>query len=289
MIPVTPQHSQLKRGIALTLLAVFILSLASVLVRGIQKVPIIQIIFIQNLVSFFCVVPLVVKQGLESVKTESLLLHLARDLFGVASYFFFFLAIRYLGLVDATLLNYTAPFWIPFIWRIWYNEEIPKNIWWSIIIGFIGMAIILKPTKAIFALGFFCGLSAGICSAIAFVALRMLNLKHEPMRRALFYYFSLGAILSFPFLFSVWQKPSFVEWIMMIGIGIFTAAGQMLLTVAYRYGTAAHLSPIGYVSIVYNGVFAYLIFGQSFGWQAILGTVLIFSGGMLTYLFETKK
>jgi drug/metabolite transporter (DMT)-like permease len=285
-----PHFFRLRLGVAIVLVAVLFLSFASAIVWSFHaRFPTIQIIFIQNFVSLLCILPLSFRAGIGSLKTENLSIHLARDLFGVASYFFFFLAIRYLNLVNATLLNYTAPLWVPFLWRLRYKEPIQTNVWWSIIIGFIGMAIILNPTKQIFALGFFFGLFAGFFSAIASVALRMLNLKQEPMNRSLFYYFSIGSILSLPFAIGAWVAPTFGEVVKAIGIGVFTAAGQMLLTIAYRYGTAAQLSPVGYASIIYSGLISCFLFGQCFDWQSILGTILIISGGVLTYFFERKN
>ena len=282
--------TRLKLGIGITLLAFLLLSVASALVWSFRdRFPTIQIIFIQNFVSLLCVAPFAWKRGgLRYLKTEVLPIHFLRDLFGLASYFLFFLAIRYLNLVDATLLNYTAPFFVPFIWRIWRNERIAKSVWWSIVIGFIGMAMILNPTKQIFALGFVYGLFAGLCSAIAFASLRVLNLKGEPAFRTLFYYFSLGTILSLPFALSVWVHPWPSELVQTILIGIFTAGGQLLLTIAYQYGTASHLSPIGYSSIVYNELISYYLFDQKLGWLSFFGTVLIIFGGTMTYILRKK-
>lgn len=290
MIPEQPFPSHLKPGISIALVALLFLSFASAIVWSFHdRFPTIQILFLQNFISLCVVAPYSLRHGLTGLKTSIFPLHLLRDFFGVGSYFLSFLAIRYMNLVDATLLNNTAPFWVPIIGWILRKESIPKHVWWSIIIGFIGMGVILHPTKQIFALGFFYGLFAGICSAIAVIALRMINLKREPMIRSLFYYFSLGSLISFPFALAVWTEPTFFEIIKIIGIGVFTAIGQMFLTVAYRYAAAAYLSPIGYISIVYSGLIAYFAFGQNFGWRSLIGTILIICGGTLTYFFEKKK
>lgn len=289
MVGYEPPPTRLKLGIAITLVAYLFLSIASAFVFKFRdRFPTIQIIFIQNIVSLLVVLPLALRKGFSYLKTSILPIHLLRDLLGVTSYFLFFLAIRYLDLVDATLLNYSAPFFVPFVWRIWRNERIVKSVWWSIGLGFIGVAIILNPTKQIFALGFFYGLFAGITSSVAVVALRILNLKGEPVSRTLFYYFLLGSVCSLPFALSVWEQPIEMEWLGAILIGVGTAVGQILLTIAYRYGTASFLSPIGYVSIVYNGTIAWIFFEQSIGWQTLVGTILIIVGGTTAYLLRQK-
>lgn len=283
-----PQN-RLSLGIGISLLAYLFLSAAASFVWGFRgRFPTIQIIFIQNVVSFFCVLPLTLRKGFDWLKTEQLPTHLIRDLFGVVSYFLYFLAIRYLNLVDAATLNYTVPFFVPLIWWIWMREKVEKQVWWSIIIGFLGVALILNPTKSIFQFGFVFGIFAGITSAIALVAVRILSLQREPMTRILFYYFSIGAMLSFPFAWASWIPPNGSEWLSVVAIGAFTAIGQILLTIAYRYGTAAFLSPLCYSAVIYNGLAAYFIFQTPLGWRTYAGTALIILGGTLTYLWRRK-
>jgi drug/metabolite transporter (DMT)-like permease len=289
MTAVEPTPARLKLGIFITIVAYLFFAAASALVYNFRgRFPTIQIIFIQNIVSLFCILPFALRNGIKNLETNQLPLHLMRDCIGVGSYFLFFLALRSLNLVDATTLNYTAPFFIPLIWRIWQKEKIQTSIWWSIVIGFIGMAVMLNPTRQIFQLGFVYGLFAGITGAVALTALRLLNVKREPMSRTLFYYFSVGSLLSFPFACAVWEQPIELEWLMAAGIGIATAAGQMLLTVAYRFGSASFLSPLSYLTIAYSGIIGYYAFDQELGWRSLIGTLLIMAGGTMTYLLKKK-
>jgi drug/metabolite transporter (DMT)-like permease len=281
--------AKLKLGIAITIIACLFFAIASSMVYNFRgRFPTIQIIFIQNIVSLICILPLALRKGFKRLKTNELPMHFMRDTMGVGSYFLYFLAIRSLNLVDATTLNYTTPFFIPLIWLIWQKEKIQAAVWWSIIIGFIGVAIILNPSKNIFELGFLYGIFSGILSAIAITALRLLNVKKEPMSRTLFYYFSLGTILSFPFAWAVWVQPIEKEWLLAIGIGGATAIGQILLTIAYRYGTASFLSPLAYITVIYNALILYFAFDQELGWRSLVGSALIIIGGTMTYIFKKQ-
>ena len=234
---------RLLLGVSICLFAYVFFVTASTLVWDFGvRFPTVQIVFIQNCVSFFCILPLALRKGFRQIKTKVLSEHIVRDLFGIGSYYLYFLAIRTLNLVDATTLSYTAPFFVPLIWWIWMKEKVTGHVWWSIIVGFIGVAVILNPSKQIFQLGFVYGLFAGISSAVAFCALRVLNMRREPMSRTLFYYFAFGSMLMFPFAWASWVTPTTIEWLQAIAIGIATAVAQVLLTIAYGYGTASYLS-----------------------------------------------
>lgn len=280
---------RLGLGIAISLVAyLFFISASSLVWSFHGAFPTIQVIFIQNIVSLFCMFPLTRVKTFPGLKTKVFPVHLVRDIAGVLSYYLYFVAIRYLNLVDATTLNYTAPFFVPLIWWIWMKEKVSRNVWWSIVVGFIGVAIVLNPTKQIFQLGFVLGLFAGILSAIALCAVRVLNLNLEPTRRTLIYYFSIGTLLSFPFALVYWVPPTFEQWVKAILIGIATACGQIFLTISYRHGTASYLSPLGYATVVYSGVISYFIFDKPLTLRTVIGAILIILGGTATYLLKKK-
>lgn len=280
---------RLGLGITIALFAYIFFVTGSSLVWSFKRVfPIIQIIFMLNIISLFCILPVALRKGVQRLKTKFLPIHLLRDIAGVTSYYLYFIAIRYLNLTDATTLNYIAPFFVPIIWWIWMREKIDRQVWWSIIVGFIGVAVILNPSKQIFQEGFVFGVFGGLLSAVGFTAIRVLNLKREPMSRTLFYFFLCGTLFSGPFAWVYWMDPTTLEWVKMLGIGLTTVIAQMLLTVAYRYGTASFLSPLGYSSVIYAGVSSWLIFGIPPGVRSIIGILLIIIGGTLTYIFKKK-
>jgi drug/metabolite transporter (DMT)-like permease len=281
--------TRLGLGITICLIAYIFFVTASTLVWNFGvRFPTVQIIFIQNVVSFIIIFPIAFRKGFRRLKTSVLDIHLIRDLFGIGSYFFYFLAIRTLNLVDATTLNYSAPFFVPLIWWIWMKQKVGSHVWWSIIIGFIGVAVILNPTKQIFQLGFVYGLFAGIASSVTFCALRVLNMEKEPMSRTLFYYFAFGALSTLPFALVYWVSPTPIEWLQAISIGVATAIAQILLTVAYRYGTASYLSPLGYATVIYAGLIGWLFLEVPLTWRSSIGTILIILGGTMTYVLKKQ-
>ena len=288
-MPYEAPPTRLALGITLTLLASFIFTIVSAFVwlfRG--KFDTIQIVFFQNLISLICVLPISLKMGHHRVASTYMRTHMARDICGVASYYLFFLAIRYLDLSDATVLYQTAPFFVPLVWWIWRRERVPPHLWGAIVIGFIGVAVLLEPSKNIFQSGFIFGLLSAIASASALCALRILNLNKEPMTRTLFYYFGVGTLLTFPFAAAAWVQPTQLEWLYMLAIGLGTAIGQVLLTIAYRYGTASYLSPLSYTSIIYAALISWIFFGQDLAPRFVIGSILIVLGGTSTYLLKKQ-
>lgn len=132
-------------GIFLTLVTYLLFATCSTFVRILGKnFPTIEIVFFQALIPLICLIPMLLKNGISHLKPIAITPHLIRDINGVLGYFAYFFAIKYIGLVDATVLTYSAPFYIPIIWSIWTKEKVQKEVWWTILLGFIGIIFILK-------------------------------------------------------------------------------------------------------------------------------------------------
>ncbi len=204
----------LKFGIILTLGAYLCFAIAAAIVRILDvNITTMQILFMQSIVSMILIAPIFMKKKLYHINKKLIPLHLVRSIAGVGSFFCYFLAIKEMNLVDATVLTYTAPFYTPIIWMLWAKEKkIEKGIWWTIILGFIGIALILKPTEKILKAGSMIGISAGILGSIALVSIRLLNQKMESFIRTLFYYFFISTIVTMPLSIMNWIHPSPSQW-----------------------------------------------------------------------------
>ena len=276
-------------GVIITIIAYFCFAIASAFVKVINsKISIIQIIFFQCIIGLIFVVPYCIKRKTFSFKTQSLPVHLVRDLTGLLAFVTYFTAIKQLNLVDATVLTYTAPFYTPVIWRIWTRGTLENDVWWTIILGFIGIAFILRPSEEILQPGALLGLLAGILTACSLVSIKILNQRFEPLSRTLLFFFLVGALLSFPFAVYYWSWPNAIQFLQLIIMGSALALGQLLLTIAYRHGTASFLSPLSYFMIIFTMLISWWFFHQTPGWHSFIGASLIIFGGTLTFIFRRK-
>jgi drug/metabolite transporter (DMT)-like permease len=276
-------------GIIFSLGAYICLAIAATIVQSFDPTfPTIQIIFIQSIISLLFILPSFFKKKLYHFRKTLIPLHLVRAVAGIASFFCFFIAIKKMTLIDATVLTYTAPFYTPIIWSLWTKEKAEKGVWYSIILGFIGVALILKPTHHILKAGSAIGFSAGIFSSIALVAIKRLNQKMESLTRTLFCYFLFGTILTLPFAIISWKNPTWIQAVLLVSIGILMAVAQLFLTSSYRHGTASFLSPLAYSTIIFTGLISWIYLKQIPGWLSLIGGLLIIIGGTLSYIIKVK-
>lgn len=276
-------------GIILTIIAYIFFSASSAFVKMVaHDIPTIEVVFFQTFVPLIMIIPLILKNNIKSLKPKSISAHFVRDVMGIASYFCYFYAIKYIGLVDATVLTYTAPFYIPIIWSLWTKDKIKKEIWWSICLGFIGILIILKPGTEIFHMASFIGILAGILSALALTSIGVLNVRKESLTNTLFYYFLVSSVIAFPFMWFDWINPTTYQLYLLMAIGVTNFFGQILLTKAYTYGTASFLSPLSYTIVIFTAFISWIFFKNPPGWISLLGILFIVIGGTLTVILKKK-
>lgn len=281
--------NQLKLGFLLALSACFLYSVVSCFSFSLEdRYSAAQILFIQEGVALLALF-LLSSVRKTPLKTTQLPLHLIRDLAALAAGFFWLKSLKSLHLVNASILQFTSPFYVPFIAWAWYKEAIPRNIWWGISLGFLGTFVILRPDSELMKTGAIWGILAGITSAIGLTAVRRLNLKEEPVERTMFYLFLTSALVAFPFAINQWVTPTWADLGSFALLGISTFLNNILLTKAFKYAPASYIAPLSYSAILFNGFFGWIFFNKEIHFHTVLGCLLIFIGGSFVYLQKEKQ
>jgi drug/metabolite transporter (DMT)-like permease len=85
-----------------------------------------------------------------------------------------------------------------------------------------------------------------------------------------------------PLFVRAWKPLTARQWLLLLGVGVFYALTQYLIILAYRYASAAELSPFNYTVVIFSGLLGWLFFGNVPDAGAVIGTVLICAGGILS-------
>jgi len=244
-----------------------------------SSVPI--ILLFQNLIGLILVLPWMIKKGGKSLYLSKIGVIVIRSLAGYLSFAFIFLAVQRISLVNTVLLSNTAPLFIPIIVWLWKGVRIGKRLWMGVLIGFIGIAIILRPNHQIINVGALFALGAAICLSISAIAKRRL-VKTEPIHTILFYYFLICTFLSIPFSFENWKPLSAETLLLLCLLGVFFSCAQLLFLHALRYAKPSFLGPFNYSAIVYGVIIQWLVWGNLPTLWTVVGIIVVCTGGIIT-------
>ncbi len=243
-----------------------------------------SIVFFRNLFGLAILTPLLIKAGGKILHTDCLHLHLVRAGFGMAAMYSFFYSLGKIPLGDSMLIKSTIPLIIPFVSLIWLKENITRRIIIAGVLGFIGVFLILKPNgetdwASLVALG------SSFMAAIAFVTVRKLSAT-EPTLRIVAYFAIFGMCISAIPLTWAWQTPTPNEYLMLIGVGLTTTIGQLLLTRGYQNAPASSVGIFTYTSVPFGTFLGWLYFEEILDINSLFGAILIILAGFI--ILRTK-
>lgn len=272
----------LPLGIVLITVAFFCAAVMSALSKAAAGVPPLLLLFLQYGISFLVFVPAAAKAGRTNLKTQHVWLQLFRSLAGSICQLLFFIAVGSIPLLDSVLLSNAAPLFIPMVVYVWFRKTVQPLVWISLMIGLAGIIMIIKPGPQMFHNpASLIALLAGLFSALALVATNRLA-ETEPPLRILIYNFGFSTLLLAPVCIWAWKPLTGRDWLLLLGVGLFYALTQYLIIQAYRYASATELSPFNYTVVVFSGILGWWLFGNVPDAVAVLGTVLICAGGILS-------
>ncbi len=242
-----------------------------------------MIVFVQYSICLAIMLPKLITQGRSSLATSHWKTHLVRGAGGWISFFAFYSALAEIPLVDANLLRNTAPLFVPLIIWLWIGQVVPKNRWIPLTLGFIGVAIILRPQTGStgFNLAYLVGLSSGALLAVSMVGTRVLS-HSESSGTIMLYYFLLSFVLSTPLAIANWQPIPLESWPYLLYIGLSIFIAMWLYTKAYSYAKPSIVSPISYFSVVFSGLIGWLIWGHVPTALSLVGIAVVICAGICT-------
>lgn len=245
------------------------------------------VVFFRNAVAMAFILPwLAIRHRGMSLKTSCLRLHLLRSTAGVGAMYSFFIALKLLRLADAMLLCYTLPIFIPIIERFWLKEPVSRQTKIAVIVGFLGIALVLKPGLGLFQAAGLVGLASGLLAALAIVGIRRMTVT-EPVARIVFYFTTFGTLVSSVPLVWAWETPEGRLLWVLGAMGILAIMAQMCLTKGYSLAPAGQVGPFNYGNVVFAAFLGWVIWDETLDGLTLAGAVLTCSAGIIaTYHSE---
>jgi drug/metabolite transporter (DMT)-like permease len=237
-----------------------------------------MVVFFRNSVALAAMTPWAIRAGRAGLVTRELPGHLVRGLAGLASMACFFFAIGRMRMADAVLLSQSSPLFLPIVESIRLGQPIAPGVWRSVVLGFTGVLLILKPGSGVFTPVALLGLLSAVLAAIAQVGIRQLT-HTEPVERIVFYFALIATSLAALPLPWGWHWPSAFTWTALIASGVFATFGQLALTRAYSHAPAAQVGPFVYVGVVFAALFDWAVFDSLPDVLFVPGALLIAAAG----------
>lgn len=218
-------------------------------------------------------------------KKENLPLHGLRAVLNAGINILMVTSLTLMPIAAVYTMVFTKPFIAALLAIPLYGQKVTKSRWLAIAAGFCGVLISLKPGTAGLDYKLLLPLAGAFVVALMFVTSRSLK---EPSNFTLgFIPLAGSAILTLPLMIMSYTPFALADLpIFMLG-GLALGFAITCISLAFRLGAAATVSPFMYSQMISGIVFGYLIFGDApDGWMLAGAAVIIASG---IFLMEAER
>jgi len=284
---------KIKKAIIFIVIAALSFSLMALFAKLVSvETKVNMIVFARFSVSFFYILMILgfrkIKRQKVSLKTNHIIMHFFRAILGLIAIGLLFIALRYIPIVEVNVLSLTSALFIPVIGALFLQTKTDIKHWVGIVIGFMGVAFILKPGLDLFNPVALLALLAGLILAVGMILLRRLS-KYDNHYVIMFYLFMFVTLISGIISIFNWQRLDLKTIGLLLGVGVFGTFYQEFLTRATSYAPAKVTSALLYSSLIFSVIFDWLFFHNIPNIFAWIGIFFVFaSSGLIVYSAKKK-
>lgn len=238
-------------------------------------------------ISFIIFIQCIKNKSLNKAKAKKPLLLFLRCFFGSAAMLLTFYAYTLLPMATACTLIFTSVLWtIPLsVLLLGYKISAARTV--ATVIGFGGVLVMLTPQAGLY-YGYMIALLCAFFQAVVTILLHKLGKTESPML-IVFYFMLTGSIISLIGMNTHSFNVAINDIPLLLTMGILGAAGQYLMSIAYRDAHPTLLSPFQYTSLIWSSVIGYVVWNDILSAQGWAGALIIIGSTVYLTLSERRR
>lgn len=271
-------------GVKYMLLATFFFALMNVLVKMLPNIPAVEIVFFRSIVSLVLSYGFLKYQNVYIWGNNKRIL-LFRGISGAFSLILYFSTLQLIPLASAVTIQFLSPIFSSILGIYIVKERVSPWQWIFYLLAFAGVVMVKgfdpRITPQLFMIGIFSAFFAGL----AYNFIRKLKMSEHPL--VIVFYFPLvtlpvtGLISYFD-----WATPIGMDWLILLGVGVFTQIAQYFMTKAYQAEELSKIASLKYLGLIYALGFGFVFFKETFNLMTYSGMSIMILGVILNVWYK---
>ena len=271
------------------LVGTFFLTAMVVIVRNLSSdLHPFEIAFFRCLLGLLMLLPILLRNGIKSMYTKNIGGMALRSAFHTGGMLFYFLALTLLPLAELSSLTFLAPLVIAVLAVFLLGEKLGVRRIFSLIIGFSGALIILRPGSEVIGLGAVYALISVFSWAGAVILIKRLSKTNSSVTITIYGLFFLTLFTLIPASF-VWRWPTPDQYIWLLSLAAIGTVGQLLFTESMKVADVTLVMPFDFAKLIYASLFGFFIFSEVPSFWTFFGGGIIFGSSMYVAYRERQS
>jgi len=270
------------------LLATALASVVAALAKSaVTHYHIVQILFFRQVFVFLSALPGLRRSFPHSLKTKAPLIHALRLTGAFLALFMSVWAVAVLPLTTATTLGFSQVLFLSVLALIFLKESVGRHRIIAVVIGFVGVLIVMRPSVDGFAnLNTLIPIAGAFGAAVAFACVRKLSQTESTETILAYLAIFVGAIAGVP-LYWLWVTPDLKGLILLVSMGVLATASNWIGVKALRLGEASVVGNVEYMKLIYATILGYVVFSEVPDGYTLTGAAVIILASV--YIFHRES
>jgi drug/metabolite transporter (DMT)-like permease len=243
--------------------------------------PPMQVSTMRGLASLpFMIVVILATGRLRDLKPVRFRLHLLRGMLSVVMIYGFVHGVRELTLANTYAIYLSAPLLIAALSVPLLREHIGWRRWTAICVGLVGVMVILRPSaSSMLSLGAVAIFISAITYAISAIIVSVLA-RTDTAIGTIMWQMILLTVFAGALAIADWQPVQREHLPWLVGVGIFGALGQWLITMAFRTAPPSVVAPFEYTALLWGVAIDWTLWGALPSSRVYVGGGIVIASGL---------
>ena len=264
------------KAIILALIASFCAVLMSVFLKLAQEDSnVFTIGFLRFFLGLLLITPIIIQSSLKIYNTINFKLHILRCIINVPMMIFGFAALTYIPLEQIKAIGFLSPILVVILSVIFLGERIYLIRTFSLILGFIGTLIILRPGFIEINIGVYMVLASALLWSCVIIITKFMS-KNDSAMTILTFQYTFVTLFTLPLAIIYWDNPSFISLIYTLLAAIVGTVLHLCINNAYKLSDLSIIQPVWFTQLVFASFLGFIIFGSLPDFFTWIGAILVF-------------
>lgn len=264
------------KAIMLALIASFCAVLMSVFLKLAQEDSnVFTIGFLRFFFGLLLITPIIIQSNFKIYNTINFKLHILRCIINVPMMIFGFAALTYIPLEQIKAIGFLSPILVVILSVIFLGERIYLIRTFSLILGFIGTLIILRPGFIEINIGVYMVLASALLWSCVIIITKFMS-KNDSAMTILTFQYTFVTLFTLPLAIIYWNNPSFISLIYTLLAAIVGTVLHLCINNAYKLSDLSIIQPVWFTQLVFASFLGFIIFGSLPDFFTWVGAILVF-------------
>jgi len=264
------------KGIILALVASFCAVLMSVFLKFAQEdTNVFSVGFMRFFFGFLLIFPFIIKSKFKIYNTDNFKFHITRSIINVPMMILGFAALMYIPLDQIKAIGFLSPILVVILSVIFLKERIYLIRTFSLILGFIGVIIILRPGIIEISIGAYMVLTSTLLWSTVIIITKYMSKSDSPMT-IITYQYTFVSIFTLPIAIVYWSSLSLSSVFYSLMAAIVGTVLHLCINTSYKLASLTILQPIWFSQLLWATIFSLILFNESVDYFTYIGGSLVF-------------